>query len=43
MELSKDKIIQELIALLNQNQQKEVANNVFEMETLIDGMGKNLD
>lgn len=43
MELSKDKIIQELIALLNQNQQKEVANNVFEMATLIDGMSKNLD
>lgn len=31
MELSKDQIIQELIALLNQNQQKEAANNVFEM------------
>lgn len=26
MELSKDQIIQELIALLNQNQQKEAAN-----------------
>lgn len=37
MELSKDQIIQELIALLNQNQQKEVANNVFEMVALIDG------
>ena len=40
MELSKDQIIQELIALLNQNQQKEAANDVFEMVTLIDGMGK---
>lgn len=43
MELSKDQIIQELIALLNQNQQKEAANNVFEMATLIDGMGKRLE
>lgn len=43
MELSKDQIIQELIALLNQNQQKEVANDVFEMATLIDGMGKRLE
>ena len=30
MELSKEQIIQELIALLNQNQQKEAANDVFE-------------
>lgn len=43
MELSKDQIIQEIIALLNQNQQKEAANNVFEMATLIDGMGKRLE
>ena len=43
MELSKDQIIQELIALLNQNQQKEAANDVFEMATLIDGMGKRLE
>ena len=43
MELSKDQIIQELISLLNQNQQKETANNVFEMATLIDGMGKRLE
>lgn len=42
-ELSKDQIIQELIALLNQNQQKEAANNVFEMAALIDGMGKRLE
>lgn len=43
MELSKDQIIQELIALLNQNQQKEAANDVFEMAALIDGMGKRLE
>lgn len=43
MELSKDQIIQELIVLLNQNQQKEAANNVFEMTALIDGMGKRLE
>lgn len=43
MELSKDQIIQELIALLNQNQQKEAANNVFEMAALIDSMGKRLE
>ena len=43
MELSKDQIIQELIALLNQNQQKETANNVFEMAALIDGMSKRLE
>ena len=43
MELSKDQIIQELIALLNQNQQKEAANNVFEMAALIDSMGKGLN
>ena len=30
MELSKDQIIQELIALLNQNQQKEAANDITE-------------
>ena len=41
--MSKDQIIQELIVLLNQNQQKEAANNVFEMTTLIDGMGKRLE
>lgn len=43
MELSKDQIIQDLIALLNQNQQKEAANNMFEMAALIDGMGKRLE
>ncbi len=42
-ELSKDQIIQELIALLNQNQQKKAANDVFEMVALIDGMGKRLE
>lgn len=43
MELTKDQIIQELIALLNQNQQREAANNVFEMAVLIDGMEKRLE
>lgn len=43
MELSKDQIIQDIIALLNQNQQKEAANNVCEMVTLIDGSGKRLE
>lgn len=43
MELTKDQIIQELIALLNQNQQREAANNVFEMAALIDGMEKRLE
>lgn len=43
MELTKDQIIQELIALLNQNQQREAANNVFEMASLIDGMEKRLE
>lgn len=36
-------MIQELIALLNQNQQKKAANDVFEMAALIDGMGKRLE
>ena len=43
MELTKEQIIQELIALLNQNQQREAANNVFEMAALIDGMEKRLE
>lgn len=43
MELTKDQIIQELIALLNQNQHREAANNVFEMAALIDGMEKRLE
>ena len=43
MELSKDQIIQELLALLNKNQQKEAANNVYEMVSLIDGMTKKLE
>lgn len=43
MELTKDQIIQELIAFLNQNQQREAANNVFEMAALIDGMEKRLE
>ncbi len=43
MELSKDQIIQELIVLLNHNQQKEAASDVFEMVALIDGMGRRLE
>lgn len=43
MELTKDQMIQELIALLNQNQQKKAANDVFEMAALIDGIGKRLE
>lgn len=41
--MTKDAIIQELIALLNQNQQREAANNVFEVAALIDGMEKRLE
>lgn len=41
--LSKDQIIQELIALLNQNQQKAAANDVFEMAALIDSMERKLE
>lgn len=41
--MTKDAIIQELIALLNQSQQREAANNVFEMAALIDGMEQKLD
>ncbi len=41
--MTKDAIIQELIALLNQSQQKEAANSVFEMAALIDGMEQKLD
>lgn len=42
--MTKDAIIRELIDLLNQNQQKEAANNVmFEMAALIDGMEKRLE
>ena len=41
--MTKDAIIQELIALLNQSQQKEAANSVYEMAALIDGMEQKLD
>lgn len=41
--MTKDQIIKELIELLNQNQQKEVANNVFEMAAYIDGMERRMD
>lgn len=43
IELTKDQMIQELLVLLNQNQQKKAANDVYEMVTFIDGMGKKLD
>ncbi len=43
MELTKDQIIQELITLLNQNQQREAANNVYEMADLIDVVEKRLE
>lgn len=41
--MTKDQIIKELIELLNQNQQKEAANNVFEMAAYIDGMEQKMD
>lgn len=40
--LTKDQIIQELLILLNENQQKETANKVFEMAAMIDGMDQKL-
>lgn len=40
--LTKDQIIQELLTLLNENQQKETANKVFEMAAMIDGMNQKL-
>lgn len=41
--LTKDEIIQELINLLNQHQQKETAAYVFEIVSYVDGMEKRLD
>lgn len=41
--MTKDQIIQELIALLNQNHQKEAAKDIYEMAALLDGMEKKLD
>lgn len=41
--MTKDAIIQELLVLLSQNQQREAANNVFEVAALIDGMEKRLE
>lgn len=41
--MTKDAIIKELIELLNQNQQREAANNVFEMAALLDGMEQKLE
>ena len=43
VKMTKDRIIKELIDLLNQNQQKEAANNVFEMAAYIDGMEQKMD
>lgn len=40
--LTKDQIIQELITLLNQNQQKEAAKKIYEMVVMIDGMDQKL-
>lgn len=41
--MTKDQIIKELIELLNQSQQREAANNVFEMAEYIDGMEQKVD
>lgn len=41
--MTKDRIIKELIELLNQSQQKENANNVFEMAAYIDGMEQKIE
>lgn len=43
VKMTKDQIIKELIDLLNQNQQKEAANNVFEMAAYFDGMEQKMD
>lgn len=40
--LTKDQIIHELFTLLNENQQKDMANKVFEMAAMIDGMDQKL-
>lgn len=40
--LTKDQIIMELLTLLNENQQKEAANQIFEMAAMIDGMDQKL-
>lgn len=40
--LTKDQMIQELLTLLNENQQKDMANKVFEMAAMIDGMDQKL-
>ncbi len=42
-ELTKDKVILELIALLKKNQRKDTANDIFEMAAYIDGVEKKLD
>lgn len=43
MELTNDQVVQELIELLNQNQQKAAANNVAEMAAYIEGMERKMD
>lgn len=40
--LTKDQMIQELLTLLNENQQKDTASKVFEMAAMIDGMDQKL-
>ncbi len=41
--MTKDQIIKELIELLNRNQQREAANDVFEMAAYIDSMEEKMD
>lgn len=42
-DITNDQMIKELIELLNRNQWKEAANNVFEMATYIDVMEQKMD
>lgn len=41
--MTKVQVVQELIELLNQNQQKAAANNVAEMAAYIEGMERTMD
>ena len=43
VKMTKDQIIQELMGILKQNQQKEASNDIFEMAAYIDSMEKKLD
>ena len=43
MKMTKNPIVQNLIELLNQNQQMEAANDVFEMAAYIDVMEQKMD